>query len=67
MDSRRDRMLLVLALLASFAFGYPVLAVVDALAGCCLRASVALYMFLSWALVIAVAAALVLRRGEGGR
>ncbi len=60
-------MLLVLALLASFAFGYPVLAVVDALAACCLPAALAFYMFLAWALVIAVAAGLVLRRGGRGR
>ncbi len=67
MDSRRTRMLLVLALLAGFAFGYPALAVVEALARCCLPAAVVVYMFLAWALVIAVAAALVLRRGERGR
>ncbi len=66
MNSGRERALLVLAVLAGLAFGYPVLAVIDALTVCCLPGLVPLYLFLSWAVVIGLAAALVVRRRERG-
>ncbi len=67
MTDGRERILLVLAVLASLAFGYPVLVVVDALAVCCLPGLLPLYLFLIWALVIGLAALLVVRRREGRR
>lgn len=49
------RRLVALALLATLLFGYPVLAVVDALARCCLPAALPVWIFLAWAAVIALA------------
>lgn len=49
------RRLAALALLATLMFGYPVLAVVDALARCCLPAVLPVWIFLAWAVVIALA------------
>ncbi|HFA59172.1 MAG TPA: hypothetical protein ENJ83_00625 [Rhodospirillales bacterium] len=67
MSDRRQRILVVLAVLASLAFGYPVLTVVDALAVCCLPGLLPLHLFLVWALVIGLAALLAVRHGREGR
>ncbi len=67
MNNGRERILLVLAVLAGLAFGYPVLVVIDVLTLCCVPALLPLYLFLVWAVVIGLAAALVVRRGEKGR
>jgi hypothetical protein len=55
------RHLVVLALTAALLFGYPVLAVVDALGRCCLPAALPLWIFFAWAAVILLARLIVVR------
>jgi len=59
-DAARRR-LVVLALSAALLFGYPVLAVVDALGRCCLPAALPLWIFFAWAAVILIARLIVVR------
>jgi hypothetical protein len=59
-DAARRR-LVVLALTAALLFGYPVLAVVDALGRCCLPAALPLWIFSAWAAVILLARLIVVR------
>lgn len=55
MSEAARRRLVVLAIIAAFLFGYPVFEVADVIGRCCLIGALPLWIFVAWALVIALA------------